>query len=54
MSSTSSQTMFGHLPVLARNAASFCVAACSCAGRLKAGSMLSLLRTALLKVEPWP
>ena len=51
MSSTTNQTMFGRLPVLARSASSFFCAACSWAGNDSAGSMLSLVRTALLMVE---
>ena len=43
--------MFGRLPVLARSASSFLCAACSCAGNDSAGSMLSLVRTALLRVD---
>ena len=46
-----SQTMLGRLPVLARSASSFLCAACYSAGKDSAGSMLSLVRTALLSVE---
>src|SRR5258707_4273615 len=53
MSSMRSQTILGRLPVLVRSASSLPCAACSCAGNESAGSMLSLVRTALLNSDAW-
>jgi hypothetical protein len=51
MSSMTGHTMFGRLPIFARSASGLRWEACSSAGNESAGSMLSLVRTALLSAD---
>jgi hypothetical protein len=43
--------MFGRLPVVDRSASSFACAACCWSGKASAGSMLSLVRVALVSTD---